>query len=148
MPLFETTDAKLLAELCNSAQKGLTAHNIQSGLRGEVERGKFAVYLSDQKYLGINAEITGAACCTFKGDWLHIELIWVNQTQRGQGLGSQLMQKVEQKARDAGCIGMHLTTFEFQAPEFYNAHGFESFAILEDFPTQGHQRHYMIKKLT
>lgn len=146
MALHETTDQAYLGMLSEHAQKALTAHNIQSGLRGEVERGKFALYISDDKYINPQSHILGVACCAYKGDWLHIELICVDQTQRGQGLGSQLMEKVEQKARDVGCIGMHLTTFEFQAPEFYESHGFESFAVLDDFPTIGHQRHYMIKK--
>lgn len=147
MPLHETIDSHVLAELSAAAQTGLTAHNIQSGMRGEVARGKFGIYISNNRHLGPTTTIQAAACCAYKGDWLHIELIWVDQRLRGQGLGSQMMEAIEEKAKAKNCIGMHLTTFDFQAPAFYEQHGFESFATLDDFPVKGHKRYYMIKRL-
>lgn len=147
MALYETTESKTLSELSSAAQNGLTAHNIQSGMRGEIERGRFGIYIADQRHVGPSTKIQAAACCAYKGDWLHIELIWVDQRLRGQGLGSQMMQAIEDKAAAKNCIGMHLTTFDFQAPEFYERHGFKTFAELDDFPVKGHTRYYMIKKL-
>ena len=147
MAFFETIESSTLAELSSAAQTGLTAHNIQSGMRGEIERGRFGLYVADQRHIGPSTQIQAAACCAYKGDWLHIELIWVDQLLRGQGLGSQLMESIEDKAREKNCIGIHLTTFDFQAPEFYERHGFETFAALDDFPVKGHKRYYMIKKI-
>lgn len=39
-----------------------------------------------------------------------------------------------------------LDTFDFQACEFYEKHGYTAFGVLEDCPT-GHCRFYMEKKL-
>lgn len=147
MALHETTDEQLISSLSVAAQDGLTTHNIQAGLGREVERGRFAFYISSSKHLTPDCAVQGAACGAFKGEWLHIELIWVDQTLQGQGLGSRMMQAIEDKARAKGCIGMHLTTFDFQAPAFYERHGFEIFATLDDFPVRGHKRFYMIKRL-
>jgi len=148
MILRETTDTTKLAELSKSAQTGLTAYNLQSGFPGNVNWASFGYYFTDKSQNSIgDTHIQAAACCRFKGSWVHIDLIWVNQTLRGHGYGQKLLQAIEEKARDKGCIGLHLTTFEFQAPDFYIKHGFETFATLDDFPIKGHQRLYMIKRL-
>lgn len=143
-------DRDELDALAEAAQRGLTAHNTQSGFRGRIERGRFGYAIPAPEGAGSPAtgsRIAGCACCTLKGEWVHIEYLWVDQTYRGRGLGRQLMQQVEDEAVKRGCIGLHLTTISFQAPDFYEKCGFEKLAELPDFPQPGYARLYMIKRL-
>src|SRR5208282_5533517 len=50
--------------------------------------------------------------------WLFVDLLFVPEAHRGQGLGTALLQQAEDKARERGCIGVWLLSFSFQAPQF------------------------------
>lgn len=78
--------------------------------------------------------------------WLFIELLAVPEQGRGKGIGSRLMSMAEEVARERGCVGMWLDTFDFQAPAFYERHGFSQFGHLDNFPA-AHQRFFYQKRL-
>lgn len=44
-----------------------------------------------------------------------------------------------------GCIGAHLDTYDYQAPDFYRKLGYEVFGSIEDHPP-GHTRFWMRKR--
>lgn len=75
---------------------------------------------------------------------LYIDILWVNDSYRTQGIGSHLIKKVEEVAKQKGCHLIHLDTFDWQAKEFYLKHGYEIFGVLDDCP-KGHKRFYMKK---
>jgi GNAT superfamily N-acetyltransferase len=60
--------------------------------------------------------------------------------------GRQLLAAAERYAVERGCTRAWLTTFSFQAPEFYPKLGYETFAVLEDHPL-GHRHHFLQKRL-
>lgn len=78
--------------------------------------------------------------------WLFIELLAIPEQARGQGTGSRLMEMAEALAREKGCVGIWLDTFDFQAPAFYQKHGFSEFAHLDNFPLE-HKRFFFQKRL-
>ena len=78
--------------------------------------------------------------------WLTIDLMWVEPTLRGTGLGRALLTSVEDRARERGCRWSKLNTWEFQAPEFYETCGYEVYGREVDYPP-GHVNHLMRKDL-
>jgi GNAT superfamily N-acetyltransferase len=78
--------------------------------------------------------------------WLHLEMLFVPEAMRGQGVGSALLASAETEARNRGCIGIYVDTFSFQAAPFYEKLGFSSFGVLDDCPP-GHQRLFLHKRL-
>jgi GNAT superfamily N-acetyltransferase len=80
-------------------------------------------------------------------NWLNVSLLWVSADNRGSGLGSALLRRLETEAAALGCTKSHVDTFSFQAKEFYVAHGYEMFAELADYP-DGHSRIYLKKSLS
>lgn len=77
---------------------------------------------------------------------LYIEFLWVEDAHRKHGLGTQLLDRAEQLAKEKGCSIIHLDTFSFQAPDFYKKNGFEVFGILGGYP-DGIKRYYLKKTL-
>ncbi len=61
-----------------------------------------------------------------------IDVLWVDENFRGNGLGSALLKDTEKTAVREGCSLIHLDTFDFQAKDFYAKHGYEVFGVLED----------------
>jgi GNAT superfamily N-acetyltransferase len=93
-----------------------------------------------------DGEQAGGIIAATHWDWLYIDLMWIREDLRGAGYGSQLLEMAEAEARQRGAKSAYLDTFSFQAPEFYQKHGYEVFGELGDFP-DGHTRFYMKKHL-
>ncbi|MDO3676548.1 GNAT family N-acetyltransferase [Paenibacillus ehimensis] len=81
------------------------------------------------------------------GEGIFIEMLWVDEGSRKLGLGSRLLQEIEQAGRRQDVKFIYLDTFSFQAPDFYSKHGFEVFGTLEDFPVQGCKKYFLKKTL-
>jgi len=77
---------------------------------------------------------------------MFIELLFVPEHLRGQGLGEKLMAEAEAVARARNCIGIWLDTFSFQAPGFYKRLGYTEFAEMTDYPP-GSSRFFLQKRL-
>ncbi|MFE2584734.1 GNAT family N-acetyltransferase [Streptomyces sp. NPDC059378] len=67
--------------------------------------------------------------------WLHVTYLWVDERHRGAGLGSRLLARAERIAREKrDCRGARVETWDFQAPDFYRAHGYEVVCVIPDYP--------------
>ena len=65
-----------------------------------------------------------------------IGLTWVRETSRGDGLGAQLLAEFESEARSRGCAHVFVTSFTFQAPGFYQRHGYRELFRWQGVPTE------------
>ena len=92
---------------------------------------------------------TGDIIAGLKGmtgwDWLYVQILWVHESHRESGFGTQLMASAEATARQRGCIGACLTSYSFQAPEFYERLGYSAFGQIDDYPL-GTTMHFMSKR--
>lgn len=77
--------------------------------------------------------IGGASGSTYLSS-LELEVMWVNENYRGQNIASQLLKEIESEAKAAGCHLAHLTTYSFQAPEFYLKQGYTICGEVDGFP--------------
>ena len=68
--------------------------------------------------------------------WMFVELLFVPERLRGEGVGTRLLASAEDQARQKGCIGIWLDTFSFQAPDFYRKHGYAAFGALDNYPNE------------
>lgn len=93
-----------------------------------------------------NEIIAGINAVIYHWGMLFIDEIFVRETYRHQKLGSYLISKVEQEAKELGATLSHLDTFDFQAKDFYLKQGYEIFGTLENCPPN-HNRYYLKKSL-
>lgn len=119
--------------------RGLQNYNVQQAGEQNFQRLCFALRASNQ-------EIMGGALGELYWDWFHLDLMWVQEELRGRGYGHRLLQAIEDEARRRGARNVFLDTFSFQAPEFYQRHGYRVFGVLPDFPA-GRQRYFLTKAL-
>ena len=75
-----------------------------------------------------------------------LDILWVDENYRRQGIGSALISEAERMARGKGCSAITLGTFDFQARELYEKHGFTLCGKMENCP-KGHEHYDMIKYL-
>ena len=99
------------------------------------------LYVEDE-----HGEIMAGLVAETFGNWLEIEYLFVKEDLRGQGIGSQLLKQAESEAKKRNCRFAFVNTYQFQAPAFYQKHGYKEVFTLKDYPYTG-QRHYYQKDL-
>jgi GNAT superfamily N-acetyltransferase len=80
--------------------------------------------------------VAGASGWTW-GEAAGIGMTWVRDDRRRAGLGAALLDAFEHEARRRGCRHVFVTSFTFQAPDFYRRHGYVEIFRWESVPTPG-----------
>ena len=86
------------------------------------------IFVEDEngnKQAGIVAETVG--------NWMYIQMLWVDESLRGKDVGTQLMTEAEEEAKARGCRYSLVDTFSFQARPFYERMGYSMQMALEDY---------------
>ena len=99
------------------------------------------IYLEDEE----GNLVAGMVAETF-GNWLEIEYLYVSEDLRRQGIGSKILKMAENESRNRGCKYSFVDTFNFQAPKFYEKHGYKGVFALKNYPYTG-ERYYYTKEL-
>lgn len=100
--------------------------------------GVFVTDAHGKKLAGLTGSTTG--------NWLRIDMLWVSDALRGQGVGTKLIEAAEEEARRRGCCYAQVDTASFQARPFYEKLGYSLRFSLDHYPRH-HQRHYLSKAL-
>jgi GNAT superfamily N-acetyltransferase len=122
----------------NFVYRQLAAYNESKAGNDGVQR--VAIFLRDGERI-----IGGLLGNTYWG-WLVIEIMWIDESARGQGCGQQMLEMAEAEALRRGCHHAHTDTMSFQALPFYQKNGYEIFGQLDDLPV-GHSRYFLKKAL-
>jgi len=76
----------------------------------------------------------------------YVELLWLSGKARRRGTGRRLIEEAERRARRRGSLLIHLNTYSFQAPGFYEKLGFKRVGGMSGSPP-GESRHFYVKRL-
>ena len=121
-------------------EEGLATYNLQYAPPYNTHRLVVLLRAEDGKLLG------GILGLTWWG-WLRIDIMWLDESMRGQDWGTRLMQTAEAEAIRRGCRHAFLDTMSFQALPFYLKLGYTAFGQLDDLPV-GHSMHFLQKELS
>lgn len=109
----------------------------------EVTEDKPFVFFAKDDETG---ERIGGIACTIFGQWLDIDFLWVREDRRGHGLGTTLVERSIERARQSGCTQAWVTTFSFQSPEFYLNLGFEKVFEQKNYPKSS-SRSFLVREI-
>ena len=136
-PTIELTDTPTEADQ-SFLHRSLLAEN--RAYLGEADHRTLALLLRDA------GRLVGGLIGESGRSVLYIDMLWLAPEWRHRGLGSRLLLEAEAEAEQRGCRTVWLDTYDFQARPFYERHGYEMFAELDDLPG-GHRRWFMRKRL-
>jgi len=125
-------------ELRQAILQGLRAFN--QSVVGPFESKPVRVAVRDD-----NGEFIGGASGSAYLEWLGIDLVWLREDARGQGLGSQVLRAMEEEGKRLGAKNVMLDTFEFQAEGFYKKQGYVEYGRIYDF-VNGYDRIFLQKR--
>jgi GNAT superfamily N-acetyltransferase len=109
---------------------------------GNVPPRPVAYFLRDA-----DGRIVGGVQGSLWGRSMHIDALWVDDTQRGRGFGSQLMTAIEDYALSQAHPLVYLETTSFQALPFYQGLGYEVFGELPEI-SKGETLFFLRKELS
>jgi len=119
---------------------GLRAFN-EAHLGRSARQVPVSVFVRDEK-----GNVMGGLIGQMLFEWLYIEKLWLPESLRGTGLGSDVMESAERYAVERGCRWAHLQTLEHQALPFYEQRGYTIYGVLDGYPP-GSRRYHLRKTL-
>lgn len=122
-----------------AVQAGLKRFN--QGHFPEEERQPLSLFVRDAQ-----KRIIGGLLAETAFGWLHVSVLWLDESLRGQGLGSRLLEMAEEQARKRGCRHAWLDTFSWQARPFYEKLGWRVVGQIDDLPP-GATKYFLRKDL-
>ena len=139
-PLDRLTIGDGDAELDARLDAELSEFNLATS--GVHVRSEFTVKIED----GGDELVAGLSGWTW-GTCAGISLVWVREDRRAQGAGARLLAAAERVARERGCHQIVVSSFTFQAPGFYERHGFVETGRIEGLPIEGAADVHLAKRL-
>lgn len=106
-------------ELSGQLSQGLDEFNFAATGTSADDQTSLTVKVVD----GAGELIGGLAGWTWAG-LFGIEMLWVRADSRKDGWGARILQAAEEEARRRGCDRACVSSFTFQAPGFYQRHGY------------------------
>lgn len=131
---------RVTPEITSCIAEGLDRFNDQQ--IGYGDRLPLAVVVKDPDSGDVLGGITGRSSLGL----LFLDLFYLPEALRGAGLGSELLRRFEQEGRRRGCFSAVLYTISFQAPDFYQRHGWQRMGEVPCLPP-GTSRIFMSKTL-
>lgn len=99
--------------------------------------------------IGIEKEgeiIAGLDACMTAFKILYVSTVFVNEKYRRAGYGRQLMEEMEERAKELGANTIRLDTFSWQGKEFYISLGYEVVGSYENIE-EGYEEYFFMKRI-
>ncbi|MFH8668089.1 GNAT family N-acetyltransferase [Streptomyces anulatus] len=134
------TDSPLSEDVA-AVSDALERFNIEH--TGIADRRPLAVLVRDPETRQVVGGLTGRTSLGL----FFLDLFYLPPRLRGSGLGTEILRQAEDEARARGCRTAVLYTITFQAPGFYQKHGWKRLGEVPCDPP-GTSRVFMTKELT
>lgn len=119
---------------------GLTAYNRE--VFGRVDSLILDILVRDDNSGGVVGGLLGHSSLGM----LFLDLFYLPRQLRGAGLGSRVIALAEEEGRQRGCTAAFVYTVTFQAPGFYQRHGYRRLGEVA-CPPDGATRIFLTKAL-
>lgn len=129
-----------------------TEQQLATIYEGLVEFNKAALPDLNEKKWGCfirdkTGKISGGLTASIFIDRMQINYLWLSEDLRGQGHGSRLLDQAIGEAKSLGLSKVFIETLSFQAPQFYERHGFREIGRFHHYVKDGVDRIFFEKNL-
>ncbi|CDZ81884.1 putative acetyltransferase [Candidatus Rubidus massiliensis] len=112
----------------------------EAALKKNMERIKpFRIFIKDAHGIVLG----GASGTIFYGS-LYVDMLWLKEELRHQGLGRKLMMEAEKIGRERQCTFVTLNTMDWEALSFYQKLGYEIEFVRKGYSNDSQM--YMLRK--
>jgi GNAT superfamily N-acetyltransferase len=122
-----------------SLEDRLYEFNVQA--TGIADGQLYGLFLRDK-----DGVVIGGADGWTWGGTCYIRHLFVPEAMRGKGIGTRLMERIEEQAKARACELIVLESHDFQAPEFYRKRGYSVAGSVEGYP-RGHRSFTYVKRI-
>ncbi len=81
-------------------------------------------------------KLIGGAIGYIKYNWYYLDLLFIEEIYRKNGIGSKLLKQIEDFAKKENLTGVRLETWDFQAKGFYEKNGYKVFGEIKNCPPE------------
>ena len=144
-PKAKARGARIVAERKNAGKsakqiwRGLTRFNLKSA--GPFHYSRTVLTARSKK-----GKIVGGLVMQSWWKESFVEVLWLAERVRRHGVGSELIAEAERRAHRRGSKLLHLSTYSFQAPRFYEKLGFRCIGRMSGSP-KGESRYLYLKRI-
>ena len=124
------------------ATAGAALYRFNIEKTGVADRVPIGARLSDPQ----SGEMVGGLWGRTELGLLFLDMFYLPDVIRGQSQGGRLLETAETEAKRRGCKKAVVETSSFQAPGFYERHGYQEFGRVE-FGLSAHSRVFLRKNL-
>lgn len=112
----------------------------EASMKKNMERIKpFRIFIKDT-----HGTVLGGASGTIFYGSLYVDMLWLKEELRHQGLGKTLMMKAEKIGRERQCSFVTLNTMDWEALPFYQKLGYEIEFVRQGYANESTM--YMLRK--
>lgn len=127
-------------------RKGFDEHTLDNDVLVQTaDRFSFTAVL-DQQFVGCSSGLAYKNGAHYSG-WFYLSDLYVEKDLRAQGLGRTLLNNLEKEIQLVGVTKIWTWTAGYEAPGFYQRLGYEIFAEMETWYSDGSSRVGLMKKL-
>lgn len=127
-------------------QQGFDEHTRKKGVKVQ-DAKRFTVMAMDGNQMAGTASGLAYQDEGEYSGWFYLTDLFVEAAFRGQGIGAKLLEQIEQEVYNAGVRHAWTWTAGYEAPPFYQKQGYEIFAELENWYSDGSSRVALRKAL-
>lgn len=137
---------EMTAEELHRMNKGFDEHTIEFGV--EIQRSDRFSYTAvfQNKFIGCSSGLAYKNNKRYSG-WFYLTDLFVEKEYRSQGLGTKLLQALENEISLLGIENIWTWTAGYEAPGFYQKLGYSIFTRMENWYSDGSSRVGLRKKL-
>lgn len=125
---------------------GFDAHTLDHGV--EIQSADRFGFVATEKdsFIGCSSGLAYKNGDVYSG-WFFLTDLFVEKSFRSKGIGARLLQMLEEEIRSKGITNIWTWTAGYEAPSFYKKQGYEIFAEMENWFSNGSSKIGFRKKL-
>jgi len=146
MSKISILDREMTSEEFERMKSGFDEYTLDNGVEIQSSDRYGFVALDGETFIGCSSGLAYKNGEVYSG-WFYLTDLYVEKTYRFQGLGAKLLMVLEEKITTIGVRNIWTWTAGYEAPAFYQKQGYEIFAEMENWYSDGSSRVGLRKKL-